>query len=292
MNDPHEEFHFPSVREALYRHVEYLSVQIGERHLWKEDSLSKAAEYIRSQLASFGYPLEQQSYRCEDSSVWNLWVEKKGRSPQVLVVGAHYDTVPGTPGADDNASGVAILLELARVLRESSTRQGLLLAAWVNEEPPFFGTPQMGSMVFARSLRERGTPVEVMMSLEMVGYFQAAPIQRFPLPGMGLFYPRIADYIGVVGNLRSSRYVSLIKKGLRRNCRLRVHSLAAPAHFGGIHLSDHLSFWRQGYRALMITDTAFYRNPHYHLESDTIDTLNFDSMAELVRGLSLTLSQM
>lgn len=292
MNEPHGEFHSPSIREALYRHVEYLSLQIGERHLWKQGSLSKAAEYIASKLASFGYPLRQQSYRCNDSSVSNLWVEKKGASPKILVVGAHYDTVPGTPGADDNASGVAILLELARYLRESAPRKSLLFAAWVNEEPPFFGTPQMGSMQFAQSLKDQRTPVEVMLSLEMVGYFQAAPIQRFPLPGMGLFYPRVADYIGVVGNLRSSKFVSLMKKGLKQNCNLKAHSLAAPAYFGGIHLSDHLSFWRQGYRAVMITDTAFYRNPHYHLESDTIDTLNFDSMAELLRGLCLTLSQM
>jgi len=271
--------------ENLYRHVEHLSLKIGERHQWKDDSLSRAAKYIESALTSYGYEVSLQAYPCYQASAANLIVEKGGREKGIVVVGAHYDTVAGTPGADDNASGVAVLLELARLAQEFSFRQTLLFAALANEEPPFFGTPDMGSMVFAKSLRDRETPVEVMLSLEMVGYFREESIQRFPLPGMGLFYPQRGDFIGIAGNFRSFKYASFFKKRMRKYSGIGVHSLIAPECFAGINLSDNLSFWRYGYKALMITDTAFYRNPHYHAETDTIDTLHFDRMAEVVRGL-------
>ncbi len=271
--------------ENLYRHVEHLSLEIGERHQWKEDSLNRTAKYIESALSSYGYEVSLQTYPCYQASVANLIVEKKGREKDIVVVGAHYDTIPGTPGADDNASGVAVLLELARLVQGSSSRKTLLFAALANEEPPFFGTPDMGSMVLAKSLRSRETPVKVMLSLEMVGYFREEPIQRFPLPGMGLLYPKTGDFIGIAGNFRSYKYASYFKKSLRKNADIGVQSLCAPECFAGISLSDNLSFWRYGYKALMITDTAFYRNPHYHAETDTLDTLHFDRMAEVVRGL-------
>ncbi len=290
MQDP--AFPKPLVMEYLYRHVEHLSVKIGERHQWREDSLRRTVEYIELTLASCGYEVSRQTYPCYNTKVSNLIVQKKGTSNGVIVIGAHYDTVPGTPGADDNASGVAVLLELARLLHETSIPKTLLLSALANEEPPFFGTSDMGSMVFAKSLKEQGTPVEVMISLEMVGYYRREPIQKFPLPGMGLIYPRTGDFIGIAGNFRSSKYLSLFKKGLKKNCAIDVASLMAPECFAGINLSDNRSFWRHGFRALMITDTAFYRNPHYHGETDTIDTLDFDLMAEVVRGLYYTLGSL
>lgn len=271
--------------ENLYRHVEHLSLKIGERHQWKDDSLSRAAKYIESALTSYGYGVFLQTYPCYRADAVNLLVEKKGREKAIVVVGAHYDTVPGTPGADDNASGVAVLLELARMVQGSSSRKTILFAALANEEPPFFGTDDMGSMVLAKSLRNREAPVQVMLSLEMVGYFRKEPIQRFPIPGMGLLYPKTGDFIGIAGNFRSYKYASFFKKSLKKNADIGVQSLCAPECFAGISLSDNLSFWRYGYKAIMITDTAFYRNPNYHAESDTLDTLNFDRMAEVVRGL-------
>jgi Zn-dependent M28 family amino/carboxypeptidase len=291
MIEPKLEFQKGVVTENLYRHVEHLSVKIGERHLWKEGSLSKAADYIESVLVAYGYPVWRQTYSCYGQTVSNLIAEKTGTGKEIVIVGAHYDTVPGTPGADDNASGLAGLLELARLHRESQNEKTLVFAAFANEEPPCFGSHHMGSMVYARHLREKKVPVEVMISLEMIGYFRGEFIQTYPLLCMRFFYPKTADYIGVVGNFRSSKYVAFIKKGIRRYSKIDSRSLTAPEFFGGINLSDNYSFWRHGFRAVMITDTSFFRNRNYHLETDTIDTLRFEQMAEVIRGLSFTLSE-
>ena len=280
------------VIENLHRHVESLSVKIRERHLWKEDSLNKAEEYIGSALSSYGYATARQTYSCYGKSVSNLIAEKTGSDPGTIVVGAHYDTVPGTPGADDNASGLAGLLELARLHQAIQSKKTVVFVAFVNEEPPCFGTYHMGSMVYANYLKKQRIPVEVMISLEMIGYFKEERIQRYPLPGMGFFYPKTGDYIGVVGNFRSSRYISFVKKGIIRHSTIRARSLTAPEFFGGINLSDNYSFWHHGYRAVMVTDTSFFRNMNYHLETDTIDTLNFDKMAEVVKGLHKTLLEL
>jgi Zn-dependent M28 family amino/carboxypeptidase len=279
------------VIENLYRHVEYLSVKVGERHLWKEGSLSKTVDYIESALAAHGYAAWRQTYPCYGKSVSNLIAEKTGTDQGTMIVGAHYDTVPGTPGADDNASAVAGLLELARLLKESSNKKPLIFVAFVNEEPPCFGSYNMGSMVYAKHLKEQGIFVDVMISLEMIGYFRKDPIQTYPLPGMGFLYPKIGDFIGVVGNFHSYRYVSFFKKGLKRHSSIDTRSLTAPEFFGGINLSDNYAFWHHGYRAVMVTDTSFFRNKNYHQEGDTIDTLDFESMAEVVKGLYYTLME-
>ncbi|HUL37405.1 MAG TPA: M20/M25/M40 family metallo-hydrolase [Thermodesulfobacteriota bacterium] len=278
------------VVDNLYRHVKYLSVNIGDRHLWKNFSLEKAADYIESAFGDCGYGVQRQTYSCYGKTVSNLIVEKTGLEGGSVIIGAHYDTVPGTPGADDNASALAGLLELASLMKENKNKKTLVFAAFVNEEPPCFGSNNMGSMAYAKDLKERGVSVEVMVSLEMIGYFSREPIQTYPLPGMGLFYPKTGDFIGVVGNFRSSKYVSLFKKGIKRHSGIDTRSLTAPEFFGGINLSDNYSFWRHGYRAIMITDTSFFRNRNYHQETDTIETLDFEQMAELVKGLYYTLS--
>lgn len=292
MIDQSNLFQKERVIENLFQHVNYLSVEVGERHLWKEDSLSKTARYIEKMFTSSGYPVQRQTYSCYGKNVSNLIAEKTGTRKEAIIIGAHYDTVPGTPGADDNASAVAGLLELARLLRDIPSQRPLFFVAFANEEPPCFGFSNMGSMVFAKSLKEQGYPVEVMVSLEMIGYFRPERIQNYPLPGMSFFYPKTADFIGVVGNFRSSRYVSFFKKGIRRHSDMDVRSLTAPEFFGGINLSDHSSFWRYGYKAIMVTDTSFFRNQNYHQETDTIDTLDFDRMAEVVKGLHLTLLEL
>ena len=280
------------VIENLHQHVGSLSVKIGERHLWKEGSLEKAADYIESALTSYGYTVQRQTYSCYGKNVSNLIVEKKGTEKEVVVFGAHYDTVPGTPGADDNASAVAGLLELARLHRNIPNRKTLLFVAFANEEPPCFGFSNMGSMVHAKALKDQGVAVEVMISLEMIGFFRPEQVQNYPMPGMRLLYPKTADFIGVVGNFRSSKYVSLFKKGIRKYSTINARSLTGPEFFGGINLSDNSSFWRHGFRAIMVTDTSFFRNPNYHQETDTIDTLDFEKMAEVVKGLHFTLLEM
>jgi len=279
-----------STIENLYKHEEYLSVKIGERHLWKNGTLDQAADYIESAFTKYGYTPWRQTYSCYGKSVSNLIAEKTGTAKEVVIIGAHYDTVPGTPGADDNASGLAGLLELARLHQRSANKKTLIFAAFVNEEPPCFGSHHMGSMIYANHLKEQRVPVEVMISLEMIGYFTHEIIQKYPVPCMRFFYPRTADFIGVVGNFRSSKYVSFFKKGIRKHSSISSKSLTAPEFFGGINLSDHYAFWHHGYRAIMITDTSFFRNRNYHLETDTIDTLNFEQMAEVVNGLYNALS--
>ncbi len=291
MDKEHHPFEKQAMRENLYRHVEFFSCHVGERHLWKDGSLERTADYIESAFTSYGYSVWRQTYPCYRKKVSNLIVEKKGEDEGTVVIGAHYDTVPGTPGADDNASAVAGLLELARLHREAPNKKTLLFVAFANEEPPCFGFPNMGSMVYARHLKERKTSVEVMVSLEMIGFFRPERIQNYPLPGMSLFYPKTADFIGVVGNFPSSRCVSFFKKGIRRHSAIDVRSLIAPEFFGGISLSDNFSFWRYGYKAIMVTDTSFFRNRNYHQETDTIDTLDFDKMAEVVKGVHYTLRE-
>ncbi len=277
------------VIENLYKHVEYLSVKIGDRHIWKENSLSKAADYIESAFKVSGYKVQRQTYSCYGKSVSNLIAEKTGTDDGVVVIGAHYDTVPGTPGADDNASAVAGMLELARLHKGSLNKKHLIFVAFVNEEPPCFGSQNMGSMVYAKHLKDQKVSVDVMISLEMIGYFRREPIQQYPFPGMRLFYPKTADFIGIAGNFHSSKYVSFLKKGIKRHSAIGARSLIAPQYFGGVGLSDNSSFWRHGYRAVMVTDTSFFRNRCYHQETDTIDTLNFEAMTEVVKGLYYTL---
>lgn len=277
------------VTENLHKHVEHLSVKIGERHMWKEGSLSKTANYIQSEFQDNGYSVQRQTYSCYGRNVSNLITEKNGTDEGVVVIGAHYDTVPGTPGADDNASAVAALLELAGLLKRSLNKKHLVFVAFVNEESPCFGSPNMGSMAYARQLKDQKVSVDVMISLEMIGYFRHEPIQKYPFPGMRFFYPKAADFIAVVGNFHSSKYVSFLKKGFKRHSAINARSLTAPEYFGGISLSDNSSFWRHGYKAVMVTDTSFFRNNNYHQETDTIDTLNFEAMTEVVNGLYYTL---
>jgi hypothetical protein len=279
-----------AVRTNLHQHVEQLSVKIGERHLWKEGSLNEAADYIESVFRTQGYAATRQNFSAYGKGVCNILAETEGQNKGNVVVGAHYDTVPGSPGADDNASSIAILLELSRLMQEGPASKRIIFAAFVNEESPCFGTGKMGSMVYAQHLKEiKKTDVEVMISLEMLGYFRNNEPQRYPFSIMKYIYPRTADFLAVVGNYDAWKYVSSLKKGMRKNAAIKVRSLIVPEQVGGINRSDNSAFWEYGYRAVMLTDTANYRNKNYHQETDMIDTLNFDIMTEIVRGLYYTL---
>jgi Zn-dependent M28 family amino/carboxypeptidase len=207
-----------------------------------------------------------------------------------VVVGAHYDVCGEQPGADDNASAVAGLLEVSRLLNPfaSTLKYRVDFVAYTLEEPPFFGTPEMGSYVHAQSLHEDGVKVRGMISLEMIGYFtDEEDSQDYPLPLMKLFYPSKGDFIGVVGNFRSRALVKEVK-GHMSAAPINVESLSAPAIVPGVNFSDHRSYWEFGYPAVMVTDTAFFRNPHYHRVSDVAETLDFDTMKEVVKGVAWT----
>jgi Zn-dependent M28 family amino/carboxypeptidase len=276
------------LRERLQHHVEVLAAEIGERHVWRPRALAAAAHYIEEVFSRSGYEVRRQEYEAEGVACTNLEVERLGqeRPAEIILVGAHYDTVEGCPGADDNASGVAAMLEIARLLRDQQPGCTVRCVAFVNEEPPFFHSRSMGSAVYARAARARGDDIKLMLSLEMVGYFSRAPrSQRYP-PLFRFFYPEHGDFIAFVSNWRSRLALVKVHEAFRSQCAVPSERLASPAVVPGVSWSDQRSFWRMGYRALMVTDTAFYRNPHYHRPTDTPDTLDFDSMACVTAGLA------
>lgn len=280
-----------TIHKNLHKHVQHLSTTIGERHLWQNGSLDDAADYIDAVFRENHFAVKHQRFSCYGKTVANLIAEKKGRNSGVIVVGAHYDTVPGSPGADDNASSVAALLEIARLSRGIKNENTIVFAAFVNEEPPCGGTENMGSMVYAEGLKKGNVPVKVMICLESIGYFSDKEQQQYPIPGMRLFYPRAADFLAIIGNFKSSRYAVSLARMIRKNARIRVRTLVAPDYVAGINRSDHFAFWHNGFKAVVISDTAFYRNKNYHRETDTIDTLDFDSMTQIVKGMRKALKK-
>jgi Zn-dependent M28 family amino/carboxypeptidase len=262
-----------SLAAALRSHVEALA---GTE---RNTDLETPARYIESALAA---PVSAQAFMSGGRAVRNL---ECGAGP--IVVGAHYDTVPGSPGADDNASGVAVLIELSRLLGGR-----VRCVAFANEEMPYFLGPEMGSWNWAKRARARHQRVEAMFSLEMLGYYSDAPrSQRYPFP-LALFYPDRGNFIAFVGDLGAWRLVRKSVRCFRRNATFPSESLAAPAFIPGVSWSDHWSFRKHGFPAVMITDTAFYRYPHYHLPSDTPEKLDYERMAQVTAGLAGMLNEL
>ena len=259
----------------LRLHVAALAA--AERNL----DLERPARYIEQAFRSQGMEFSVQEFASGGRKVRNI---EAGTGD--IVVGAHYDTVPGSPGADDNASGVAVLIELAAM------NLPVRLVAFANEEPPYSFGPEMGSWAWAKRARERGEAIRAMYSLEMLGYYRDAPgSQRYPAP-LGLFYPDRADFIAFVGDLGARGLVRSSIEAFRRTAKFPSEGVAAPAFIPGVTWSDHWSFRRHGYPAMMITDTAFYRYPHYHLPSDTPDKLDYERMARVTLGLAAMLNEL
>jgi len=280
--------------DRLRRHVRTLAAGIGERHVWRPQALHAAADYIRGQFESLGYAVAPQAYevygvRCENLEVT---IPGSSRPGEIVLAGAHYDTVEGSPGADDNASGVAGLIEIARLLRDARPQRTLKLVAFVNEEAPFFYFGEMGSKVYARAARARGDDIRVMVSLEMLGCYREEPGSQSYPPLLKWFYPGRGNFIAFVSNLRSRRALAAFTRAFRAQSDFPAERLAAPALVPGVSWSDQLSFWRAGYPALMATDTAFYRYPHYHRPTDTPERLAYPEMARVVQGLARALAQL
>jgi Zn-dependent M28 family amino/carboxypeptidase len=246
---------------------------------------ARAAEWLASAFQNAGWRVVPQPYRVGAAAYVNVLARPPIASAEPLfVLAAHYDTVPGTPGADDNASGVAVLLQVARLLGPTAPTH-LLLAACCTEEVQ--GTDAKGSFALARALQMRGRRVAGMLSLEMVGYFDDRPgTQRFPLPGLGLVYPRRGDFLAVISDVGALGFASRTARRLRRAGTVPVRTFCGPASMPGIHWSDHASFRRLGIPAAMLTDTAFHRNPHYHRGTDLPHTLDGARMEELARMLA------
>lgn len=275
------------IQQNLQRHVGVLAQTIGERNVWNTGSLAAAAMYIRSTLVGLGYQVRNQSFDSEGITVHNLEVEVQGASSpeEIIVVGAHYDSVQGGPGANDNASGIAALLEIARLLDGKAPARTLRLVAFVNEEQPFSGGPEMGSRVYAERSRQRGERINGMLSLETIGYYSDRPgSQHYPFP-FSYFYPDTGNFIGFVSNLSSWRLVRQAVGAFRTSTAFPSEAVAAPEWIRGVGWSDHASFWQAGYPAIMITDTAFFRYRYYHDGTDTPEKLDYTSLARVTRGL-------
>ncbi|NNK94912.1 MAG: M28 family peptidase [Desulfobacterales bacterium] len=284
-----------TTRQNLEFHLQALTKTIGERSiatLWDHE---KAAQYIEDIYKDIDVGSKRESYPFQKKTVSNIVADVvfgKGNA-QVVLIGAHYDSVKGTVGADDNASAIAVQLEVARTLAGLRATEGLDLTvrfiSFALEEPPAYATWAMGSRVYARKAKKNKEQIDGMICLEMVGYTCNQPgCQKYPFPLMFMGYPNRGDYIGIVGNYRSRKFTNTLFQSFKKNKALPVEKLTVPGSgylLPNIRLSDHAAFWDRGYNAVMITDTAFYRNPHYHRASDTMDKLDFSFMTQLVHSL-------
>jgi Zn-dependent M28 family amino/carboxypeptidase len=270
----------------LEKHVRMLAETFFPRDASHPENLLRAADYIRSEFRQAQGNVSDQCFEIGQRMYCNIIARFGPETAERLVVGAHYDAFGERPGSDDNASGVAGLIELAHLLGQSTPSIQVELVAYTLEELPHFGTQTTGSAIHANFLRSKGIPVRLMISLEMIGYFSdAEDSQRVPFSILKLFYPSRGNFILVVGNLSQWGITRTVKRAMHAAMSLPVHSINAPSLVPGVDWSDHRYYWQAGYPALMITDTAFYRNPNYHTATDTPDTLDYERMALVVKGV-------
>jgi hypothetical protein len=284
-----------TLARELEADVTMLAREIGERHAgpFHAANLAKAERFIHRSLTAAGLAADRQAYEVRGVTVANLFAEVTGRPApgpvprEIVVIGAHYDSAEGTPGANDNASGVAATLALARAFAAAKPVRTLRFVFFTNEEPPWFQTDDMGSVRYARRCRARAEPIAAMLSLETIGYFSDAPgSQRFDsFPPLRWLYPDAGNFIAFVGNVGSGPLVARAVGTFRATTPFPAYGCAIPGAIEGVGWSDHWAFWQSGYPAAMVTDTAAFRYPHYHTAEDTPDKLDFGRIARVVRGL-------
>ena len=281
-----------TLRDELRADVQTLADEIGERNMARYPQLNAAADFIENSFSHAGLVPRRDTYDLHGRACHNIETEI-GAHPEILLVGAHYDSVFGSPGANDNGSGVAAMLALARRFAQKPAQHTLRFVAFVNEEPPYFLTEQMGSFVYAGRCRARGDQISAMISLETIGYFSDAPhSQTYPSLGLGFFYPTVGNFIGFVGNVRSR---SLLRRAIalfRKHARVPSEGAALPSFIPGVSWSDQWAFWQHGYAGIMITDTAPFRYPHYHSATDTPDRLDYDRFALVVSGMQKVIEEL
>ncbi len=274
--------------DRLTRHVEQLTEVIGERNFWNYKNLENSEKYIAEEFQSLGYSVTTQEYLIREKPFRNIEARLLGttKPDEILIIGAHYDSVDGSLGANDNGSGVAALLELARVLKTNPPSRSVRFVAFVNEEPPFFQTDEMGSRVYSKKLKEKNEKIVGMISLETMGYYSDEKgSQEYPFP-LKYFYPDTGNFIAFVGDHSSRDLVTLSVELFRKHTQFPSEGGIIPGWIPGVGWSDHWSFWQEGYPAIMVTDTAPFRYPHYHTYDDTIGEVDFEKLALVVQGLS------
>jgi len=274
------------LRAELKSDVQRLACEIGERNIWHYAQLNAAADFIEDSFSRAGLHPRRDSYELRGQACHNIEAEIPGTRPDVVLIGAHYDSVLGSPGANDNGSGVAALLALARHFAGKPAQQTLRFVAFVNEEPPYFLSEQMGSFVYASRCKDRGDRISAMISLETIGYFSDAPhSQTYPAPGLRVFYPTVGNFIGFVSNVHSRALLRRSIALFRKHAKIPSEGAALPSFIPGVSWSDQWAFWQHGYPGIMITDTAPFRYPHYHSATDTPDKLDYDRFALVVSGM-------
>ncbi|WP_133273910.1 M28 family peptidase [Hymenobacter radiodurans] len=272
----------------LYADVEFLTSIQPARNYLNLASLNKAADYIKAEFEKLSAQVEEQPFRADGRDYRNIIASFGPPDAERIILGAHYDVFGEQPGADDNASAVAGLLETARLLHEQQPllKRRLDLVAYPNEEPPYFATDFMGSAIHAYLLHLQKVRVRAMICYEMIGYFSDVPgSQRFPDDSLAKLYPHTGNFITVVGKTGQEEITQRLQTLMRKHTDLDVQRINLPPSYGLVGLSDHRNYWTYDYQAVMINDTSFLRNPHYHQPTDTIDTLDFKRMAEVVNGV-------
>jgi Zn-dependent M28 family amino/carboxypeptidase len=281
------------LREELRADVQKLAGEIGERNMWHYTQLNAAADFIENSFSRADLRPRRDSYELRGHACRNIEVEITGIRPEVLLIGAHYDSVFGSPGANDNGSGVAATLALARRFAKRKTQHTMRFVAFVNEEPPYFLSGEMGSLVYAGRCKARGDKISAMISLETIGYFSDAPhSQTYPSRVLGAFYPKVGNFIGFVGNVHSRALLRRVVALFREHAKIPSEGAALPSFVPGVSWSDQWSFWRNGYPGIMVTDTAPFRYPYYHSASDTPDKLDYDRFTLVVSGMEKVIEEL
>ena len=278
----------PVRKDRMYEDVLFLTTIEPARNYRNVASLNKAADYIIAEFRKTGCRISTHTFSGGGNEYRNITCSFGPVEGERIIVGAHYDVYGDQPGADDNASGIAGMIEVGRLIAEvkPAIRYRTDLVAFTLEEPRPFGPRHMGSKEYAKMLSDSGVRVRTMISLEMIGYFTDRPdSQQYPIFFLKWMYPKTGNYIAVVGKWGQGDLVRNVKRLMKASSAIPVESIAAPRYLPGIDFSDHESFWKYNYPAVMITDTAFYRNKNYHRATDTIDTLDFHRMAEVVKGI-------
>jgi Zn-dependent M28 family amino/carboxypeptidase len=287
-----------ALREELRANVQKLAGEIGERNMWHYAKLNAAADFIEDSFSRAGLRTRRDSYETGGQPCHNIEAEIPGNGAEIIVIGAHYDSVFGSPGANDNGSGAAAVLALAHRFGASETERSaprstpnktLRFVAFVNEEPPYFLSGEMGSQVYARRCKERGDKISAMISLETIGYFSDAPYsQTYPSPGLGLFYPKIGNFIGFVSNVQSRALLRRVIGLFRKHAKIPSEAASLPAFIPGVSWS----FWQHGYPAIMVTDTAPFRYPYYHSSNDMPDKLDYDRFTLVVSAMQKVIQEL
>lgn len=281
------------LRKRLVQHVMTLSFDYHDRHL-QSPALDACARWLNVQLEGLGFSVKWQPFKVDERLLYNLEIEVPGtsRADEIIVVGAHYDTFKGCPGADDNATGVAAVMELARMFKDKKPDRTIRFCLFAHEESHNYPDRTMGSYHYARWCKQSRHNIVAMLSLEMIGYYSDMPgSQKYPFP-FNAFYPDTGNFLGFIGNTKSRSLVRDLVKSFRANTKFPCEGVAAPSWLKDAARSDNWSFWHFGYPAVMVTDTSNFRFPYLHTAEDTADKLDFDRMTQAVIGIARLLEEM